>query len=54
MLSEQERSKSFRLVTELFKHLKMPLGLQREATTVRDTDIHFIDLQVCELFFSSN
>lgn len=38
-------------MTELLKHLKMPLGLQREATTVHDTYILFIDLRVCEDFF---
>ena len=36
-------------MTELLKHLKMPLGLQREATTMHDTHILFIDLQVCEV-----
>lgn len=40
-------------MTELHKHLKMPSGLQREATTVHDTYILFIDLQVCEAFFFS-
>lgn len=38
-------------MTELLKHLKMPLGLQRKATTALDTYVLFMGLQVCEAIF---